>query len=380
MTTIKKYTKKDGSTAYMFNAYLGVDPLTGKPKRTTRRGFKKTKDAKLALAQLQLEVESQGFTKQDYSTFKDVYELWFAQYKNTVKRTSAHRIEYYFDQQILPEFGHLKLDRITAAHCQKIVNKWSEKYKSYKAIKMYTSKIFSFAIQQRLLKENPMDRVITPKIQRELKSKDNQNFLDKTQLKNFLSKIKDHESEQIYIMFHVLAYTGLRRGELLALTWEDIDFSNEILSITKNATYVENEKFISTTKTTASERILSLDLDTLTILRNWKFTQKKMLFSRGFRVQSDEKQLVFPNPQNELFYKSILQSILVKPVYKDFKITTHGFRHTHASLLFESGATIKQVQERLGHTDVKTTLDVYAHVTKNAEKDTATNFLKYMNS
>lgn len=380
MATIKKYTKKDGSTAYMFNAYLGIDPLTGKSKRTTRRGFKKPKDAKLALAQLQLEVESQGFSKQDFSTFKEVYKLWFAQYKNTVKRTSADRIEYYFDQQILPKFGHLKLEKITPAYCQEIVNNWSEKYKSYKAIKMYTSKVFSFAINQRLLKENPMERVITPKKQRELKSKDAQNFLDKNQLKDFLSKVKDHEAEQIYIMFHVLAYTGLRRGELLALTWEDIDFSNESLAITKNANYIKNEKFISTTKTTSSDRLLSLDLDTLTILRNWKFTQKKMLFSRGFRVQSDEKQLVFPNPQNELFYKSILQSILVKPVYKDFKITTHGFRHTHASLLFESGATIKQVQERLGHTDVKTTLDVYAHVTKNAEKDTATNFLKYMNS
>lgn len=364
----------------MFNAYLGVDPLTGKSKRTTRRGFKKPKDAKLALAQLQLEVESQGFIKQDYSTFKDVYDLWLVQYKNTVKQTSAHRIEYYFDQQILPEFGHLKLDKITATHCQKVVNVWSEKYKSYKAIKMYASKIFSFAIQQRLLKENPMDRVITPKVKRELKSKDDQNFLDKKQLKSFLSEIKGNESEQIYIMFHTLAYTGLRRGELLALTWEDIDFSNEMLSVSKTAVYVKNEKSISTTKTTASERLLSLDHDTLSLLKNWKFKQKKLLFSRGIRVKSDDKQLLFPNPQNELFYKSILQSILAKSPYEKFKITTHGFRHTHASLLFESGATIKQVQERLGHTDVKTTLDVYAHVTKNAEKDTATNFLKYMKS
>ena len=225
-----------------------------------------------------------------------------------------------------------------------------------------------------------MDRVVTPKTQRELKSKDDQNFLDKKQLKKFLSEIKDHESEQIYTMFHVLAYTGLRRGELLALTWKDVDFLNEMLSVTKNATYVKNEKFISTTKTTASERLLSLDHDTLYLLKNWKLNQKKLFFSRGVRVKSDEKQLVFPNPQNELFYKSILQSILAKPFYKDFKITTHGFRHTHASLLFESGATIKQVQERLGHTDVKTTLDVYTHVTKNAEKDTAINFLKYMNS
>lgn len=380
MANIKKYKKKDGSTAYMFNAYLGVAPLTGKSKRTTRRGFRTQKEAKLALAQLQLEIENGGFIKQDYSRFKDVYELWFERYKNTVKRSSAHRIQYYFDQQILPEFAHLKLNKITSAHCQTVVNKWSEQYRSYKAIKMYTSKIFSFAVHQQLLKDNPMDRVITPKKHRQLKSKNEQNFLDKDQLKDFLSKIKDHESKQIYTMFHVLAYTGMRRGELLALTWDDIDFSEEMISITKNANYVENEKFISTTKTTASERSISLDRDTISLLKHWKLEQKKLLLSRGIRIGADNKQLLFSNPKNDLFYKSILQSVLAKSFYEDFKITTHGFRHTHASLLFESGATIKQVQERLGHTDVKTTLDVYAHVTKNAEKDTATNFLKYMKS
>lgn len=92
----------------MFNAYLGVDPLTGKSKRTTRRGFKTQKEAKLALAQLQLAVESQGFAKQDYSTFKDVYELWFAQYKNTVKKASIQRVRYVFTEQILPILANLK--------------------------------------------------------------------------------------------------------------------------------------------------------------------------------------------------------------------------------------------------------------------------------
>ena len=68
MASIKKYTKKDGSTAYMFNAYLGVDPVTGKSRRTTRRGFRTQKEAKLALSRLELEVDSKGFVKQNYST------------------------------------------------------------------------------------------------------------------------------------------------------------------------------------------------------------------------------------------------------------------------------------------------------------------------
>ncbi|EIP8069358.1 tyrosine-type recombinase/integrase, partial [Enterococcus faecalis] len=66
--------------------------------------------------------------------------------------------------------------------------------------------------------------------------------------------------------------------------------------------------------------------------------------------------------------------------YSQFNITAHGFRHTHASLLFEAGATIKQVQERLGHADINTTLNIYTHVTKNAEKEVANLFSNFMNS
>ena len=68
MASIKKYIKKDGSTAYMFNAYLGVDPSTGKSKRTTRRGFRTQKEAKLALSRLELEIDTNGFSKQNQNS------------------------------------------------------------------------------------------------------------------------------------------------------------------------------------------------------------------------------------------------------------------------------------------------------------------------
>jgi len=113
MASIKKYTKKDGSTAYMFNAYLGVDPVTGKSRRTTRRGFRTQKEAKLALSRLELEVDSKGFVKQNYSTFKDVYELWYAQYVNTVKPITAGHTERMFRLHILPEFGNIKINKLT---------------------------------------------------------------------------------------------------------------------------------------------------------------------------------------------------------------------------------------------------------------------------
>ncbi|HGW6169282.1 TPA: tyrosine-type recombinase/integrase [Enterococcus faecalis] len=378
MTTIKKYTKKDGSTAYMFNAYLGVDPLTGKSKRTTRRGFKTQKEAKLALAQLQIEIDRGNFIKQDYSLFKDVYELWYAQYVNTVKPSSAQRIKYYFDKQILPAFGELKLTKISPSYCQKVVNEWSKKYTRFDSMKMYTSKIFEFAITQNLLSMNPMKRIIMPKRQREIKTKEAQNFLDKDQLQEFLTLAKQKESMQYYTAFHLLAYTGMRKSELAALNWSDINWNANTISINKNVSYTSGQRIITTTKTTSSDRTISIDEITLNILKKWKLEQKKELLSRGFIVQKDEKQLIFSNPSNEIMSPNVLWEKL--KTYKNFSISPHGFRHTHASLLFESGATIKQVQERLGHSNINTTLNIYTHVTKNAEKDVANKFLTYMNS
>ncbi|EGO7717060.1 site-specific integrase [Enterococcus faecalis] len=378
MATIKKYTKKDGSTAYMFNAYLGIDPLTGKSKRTTRRGFKTQKEAKLALAQLQIEIDRGKFVKQDYSLFKDVYELWYAQYVNTVKPSSAQRIKYYFDKQILPAFGELKLTKISPSYCQKVVNEWSKKYKRFDSMKMYTSKIFEFAITQNLLSMNPIKRIIMPKRQREIKTKEDQNFLDKDQLQEFLTLAKQKESMQYYTAFHLLAYTGMRKSELAALNWSDINWDANTISINKNVSYTSGQRIITTTKTTSSDRTISIDEITLNILKKWKLEQKKELLSRGFIVQKDEKQLIFSNPSNKIMSPNVLWEKL--KTYKNFSISPHGFRHTHASLLFESGATIKQVQERLGHSNINTTLNIYTHVTKNAEKDVANKFLTYMNS
>lgn len=380
MATIKKYTKKDGSTAYQFNAYLGVDPLTGKSKRTTRRGFKTQKEAKLALAQLQLEVESQGFAKQDYSTFKDVYELWFAQYKNTVKQSSYERIELYFVNQILPKFGHFKISKVPSSYCQNVVNEWIENFQTFKKLKMYTSKIFEFAIDQNIISSNPMERVVTPRQRKLVKEKDQQNFLDKKELKDFLAVLIKEESFDMYLAFHMLAYTGIRKGELLALCWSDVDFENEKLTINKTVSYLKTGKTISTTKTTSSDRTISIDSSTLSLLRKWKLEQKKLLLSRGIRIKRQSEQLIFSSSNNDILGEDTLRCVLRRKALLRFKVTPHGFRHTHASLLFESGASMKEVQERLGHSDIKTTLNIYTHVTKEAEENTAKNFLKYMNS
>lgn len=201
IATIKKYTKKDGSIAYQFQAYLGIDPLTGKKRFTTKHGFKSLQEAKIALNRLEYEVNTLGVltSKPKIMTFKQVSELWLENYKLTVKESTFFTQKNAIKNHIYPNFAELKIDKITPEYCQKVANKWH----SY--------------------------------------------------LKKFLR----------------------------------------------------------------------------------------------------EKSLP--------------------------KITIHGFRHTHCSLLFEAGASIKEVQYRLGHSDIKTTMDIYAHVTERAKNQTADKFACYVN-
>lgn len=364
MANIKKYTKKDGSTAYQFNAYLGVDPLTGKSKRTTRRGFKTQKEAKLALAALQLEVESKGFVKQNYTTFKDVYELWYAQYVHTVKPITADNTKRMFKLHILPIFGKYRINKISKALCQKAVNEWANKLASFQLVKSICNKLFNYAVSQDIMDKNPMQFVIMPKKHKNNKSK-RQTFMGLTELKSFLNEAKSSLHEHDYLILRVLAFTGIRKGELYPLKWSDIDFKDKTISITKTLTIVNKQFIISTPKTKNSTRIISVDDKTVLELANWKNRQKEVLFLHGKKPLSDREQLVFHKPDNSFLGSAYVNHLLSNKL--NSMLSPHSFRHTHASLLFEANASIKDVQKRLGHSNISVTMDVYTHVTKEAD-------------
>ena len=164
MASIQKYTKKDGSKAYMFKAYLGTDPLTGKQRRTTRRGFKTIKEAKTELSRLMLEVEKNGIAVEKNSTFKEVFEMWIEIYQKSVQPSTLDRTMVLFNAHILPKLGDLKINKITPAYMQKQVNWYVDKgtFKNYRLIITYISRIFKYAVNMNLCDNNPIDKVIIP--------------------------------------------------------------------------------------------------------------------------------------------------------------------------------------------------------------------------
>ncbi|KAF1295091.1 integrase [Enterococcus sp. JM4C] len=388
MATIKSYIKKDGTKAYLFQTYLGVDPVTGKEKRTTRRNFATKKDAQLALAKLVVETEKNGLheSSKKIKTFKILYELWFEQHKKDIKPTTEQRIKIYFDNHILKKLGKMKLSKITPLYCQKILNEWADSLATYKQMRIYVSMVFKYGILIGAIDDNPMERTIVPKRKMTSNKEESDSYYTKEELQEFLSCLKQLNDNRSYTFFRVLAFVGLRKGEALALTWNDIDFENRLININKTLAELKNGKpIIQDTKTDSSNRVVQMDRKTCNILREYKNHIIKEKFALGIRDENFNNNVVFSNSvlyrENQYLYKAYPNHVMekVKRHFPDMKIIkVHDFRKTNASLLFESGASIKDVSQRLGHKSTKITTDIYIKVTKAKQNETAEKFSEYM--
>lgn len=380
---IKEYTLKDGAKRYMFKFYIGTDSLTGKPLTTTRRGFKSRREAKDAMNHLQLDVYRGIYKKQQFETYQDIYDVWVTHYENTVEESTFIKTTGIFKNHILPVMGAYRVDKIDIATCQKHLDEWAKKLKRFRMVKSYAAKVLDFAIKNGYSDKNPFDLVEMPKKRKKITLDDEEfeNFYERKQLLQLLKAFEAESNLMVYTMFHLLAYSGMRKGEMLALTWQDINFEENEVRINKAISRGKDcQLYLKTTKNGVVRKI-KMDTQTMSLLSLWKLQQHKTYLAKGINT-STKKQLVFSNKFNSFIQPVQTQKWLNK-VLKKYQlpfITTHGLRHTHCSLLFEAGASIKEVQERLGHTDVKTTMDIYTHVTKKTKASTVEKFDTYMNN
>lgn len=386
MATYKEYKKKDGSTKWLYKAYLGKDPITGKEIRTTRRNFDTRKEAVLDYARLQLEVESNGVSNRNtVKTYQDLYELWMNQHKENIRNTTEQRIRNYFKNQILPYFGKMNLNKITPTICQKILSEWAKKYKAFQKVKSYTSQVFKYGVLIGVIKDNPMERTFTPKAKSKA-SKTEDDIYTKEELQQFFQYLEELKDERAIAFFRLASYTGARKGEILGLTWKDVDF--EAKTIHFNKTLVEladGTLHLNPTKTESSNRRTKIDDDTVAILKKWKRSVIKKNLSRGIRIDNMDDVPVIStikaNKKRDFLYKSYPNHVMDKVARKfpDMKIIkVHGFRDTHATLVFNAGAQINDVQNRLGHASVKTTIDSYVQVTSTRQEETVNKLSSYM--
>lgn len=381
MASIKKYKNKDNKIRYSFQVYLGLDKQTGKKMITTRRGFKTKKEANLEASKLEIQIAQGDLKKQTNIKFLDVYKEWFPSYKNTVRVSTWARSIGMFKNHILTSLGNKKIETIKPNDVQIAVNKWFKfAPNNSKKWYYYSSMVFDYAMKQEYISKNPCKMVTLPR-RKPVSGDKTANFWTKDQLMEFFKYIDKDKNTEKFTLFRVLAFTGIRRGECLALTWGDINFNENTLRVNKTLTQgVKGKQIVQAPKTRKGRRTIILDKLTIKYLKEWHMKQRKLFLRYGFNTVN-KSQLVFTTNKNT--HKSLnTPGKWLSKIIKDHnlkKITVHGFRHTHASALFAAGASIKEVQERLGHEDVQTTMNIYTHVTNNQNKDAVKKLTNYLN-
>ncbi|WP_125571790.1 tyrosine-type recombinase/integrase [Lacticaseibacillus songhuajiangensis] len=382
MATIKSYKSKNGQTLYEFRVYAGMDQLTGKKQYIHRRGYENKKAATLAASKATLDANQPG--RKIFSsrlTFKDVYQEWDEGYRNTVREATYYTIQSTLNKHILPAFGSKRITQITPVMIQRVVNQWAETSKvSYSFWLSTVKRILNYAERSGYIASNPARLVVKPK-SKVKEQKSFENFWDKTELAQFFNAIDENEFPEQLAFFRVLAFGGLRRGEAAALTWADISFSDSSIDINKTVSKGMHARTrIEETKTRAGMRVIKMDSKTMRALSSWHVKELALFMSKGINANRPG-QLVFPSSNNRILHTNTADQWLKNVTERakmNHPITMHGFRHSHASALFASGASIKEVQQRLGHSDVKTTMDVYTHVSKEQTEHTSDKLAAYL--
>ena len=265
---------------------------------------------------------------------------------------------------------------------QKIVNDWSNTGKDVSRWFIYSKLVFEFAKRMRVIELNPMSDIKKPKYH---STKENQTKLwTKEQLNYFFNFINDNNNidqtfynKTLSMIIHLIAYTGMRIGEASALNWSDVNYKEKTIKIDKALRQVGNNLVLGTPKTKTSIRKIYVDNFTLELLKKHHLQQKKHLMKFGIT----NNKIMFINTNNSYLPRSILTT------FKRFQkkaglpiITIHGLRHTHTSLALEAGSSIKEIQNRLGHSNSSITLDVYTHINENSLKETGETFAKFIKS
>ena len=374
---IKQITKKDGSIVYRANVYLGVDKVTGKDVKTSITGRtkkevkQKTKEAEITF----LQNGSTRFQASNITTYKELASLWWESYKHTVKPNTQLNVRRLLDNHILPLFGSYKLDKLTTPLIQNIVNKLADKtnkgeegaFLYYDSLHALNKRILQYGVVMQAIPFNPAREVILPRNTQKAKREKIKHF-DNQELKKFLDYLDSLNLNKFRYYYENTLYkfllaTGCRINEALALSWSDIDLDNAVVHITKTLNYKQET---NSPKSKSSLRDIDIDQATVSMLKQYRLRQTKEAWKIG-----KSESIVFSDFIHEFPNNRTLQTRL-RTHFKRAKVTNigfHGFRHTHASLLLNSGIPYKELQHRLGHSTLSMTMDVYSHLSKeNAKK------------
>lgn len=340
------YKDEKHSTWYCLFYY---EDWQGNKKKKQKRGFKTKKEA--------LEWESSFKLSANANmdmTLGSFVEVYFRDKNGELKERSKKNKRYMIEAHILPYFEKKPMNTITPSDIIQWQNTIREKGYSQTYLRMIQNQItalFTHASNIYNLANNPCK-----KVKRMGKSDaDRLDFWTKEEYEQFISTID--KGSRYYLMFEILFWTGCREGEMLALTKSDINFINNQISITKTYYRIERRDVITSPKTEQSVRVIDIP----------EFLTKEIKEYIDKLYKLPENERLFPIVAEALQHK--LQRQIKKAGVK--KIRVHDIRHSHVAYLINQGVQPLIIKERLGHRDIKVTLNTYGHLYPNQQREIA---------
>ncbi len=362
--------QSEARNTYRVRVSWRADPSTSK-----RRQFSETvtghKRAEKRLAELIDQIEKNTFVEAGRLTVGEYLDQWLRDYcwPNLTPR-SAESYAYIVSHHIAPALGRMLLTQLRPEHLQHL---YSDKQvalspRTVQYIHATLHKALGTAVKMGKLAINPADRVDPPKQKRhELM------VWDESEVNRFLEHAKTTE---YYPFCYLALFTGMRRSELLALKWGDVDLLLCRLSVRRTLHQLHNGKVVyGEPKTERSKRLITLTPSTAMVLRDHREYQDSLRVALGQPAQTDDN-LVFCHYDGSPWLPDSLTHTWARLAKEAGvkHISLHAARHTHASLMLKQGTHVKVVSERLGHANITTTLNTYSHVLPGIQEAAALRF------
>ncbi len=361
-----------------------TDPITGKKIRKSHSDKSKAKVIAWRNEMI-AKVQTGQYLGEEKITLKEWLEWWLNEFKaNRIKQTTHENYQTIIDKHIIPALGDKCLQELKVSDIVRLCNMKMDAGRQdgrngglSKTTVNYILSILRMALGD-AVKSEKITKNVALSIKKFEQEKPEKQALTNVQMKTFLNATKNDKYFAAYLLE---ACTGLRRGELLALQWDDINFEARTVRVKQGLVRVKNEdkdkkgnktKLILTPpKTKSSRRTITVPEEVIEALKRHKLKQKeeKILVGSAYK----NLNLVFCNPLGDFLHPCSFvkhyQRLLSRA--KLPKISFHELRHTHASLLVDAGESIKVIQDRLGHTTSRMTLDIYSHTSSEMQERAA---------
>ena len=358
--------RKDGRWEGRYTA--GYDPDTG--KRIIKNVLGKTQaEAKEKLTAALAACKSIDILRAEDYTVATWLQTWYEIYaKPNIRLATADRYRLMIESYTIPRIGDIKLTKLTSRHLQQLYKELMENGRTHgnkkgepglssttvRSVHLMLHCAFERAVKERLIPRNPTDDCIAPKV-RKIEMK----ILPQESIKDYLAAA---EKRNALPMFYLELVSGLRKGELVALLWSDLDIKNRTISVSKQ--YVRNpngELTLSRPKTETSVRKVSIPQEAVDLL------------IQEHNKHPDNPYMFPSSATGEMYYPDSVVT-LHKKILKDAglpHIRFHDLRHTFATVALQNGVDVKTVSNMLGHYDAGFTLRTYTHATRQAQDQAA---------